>query len=841
MTTHLDNYRLHVAERIAKGLPPLPLHAEQVGAIAQLFINAGAGMAEQAEWVEAVAQRVLPGVDEAAKVKADFLYRVACGSLTVPALTPAKACSLLGTMVGGYAVQALVKLLDVELMADLAGQALSRMTFVFDNFNDVTARADRGHPAARAVINAWAEADWFNSRPEVPRKIDLVVFKVEGETMTDDLSPATDVSTRPDIPLHALTMLKHGRMGVVPDEPGVRGPLAQLDLLRMGGRRIVYAGDIVGTGSSRKSAVNSLIWHTGDDIPFVPNRRTGGVCLAGQFAPIFFNTYEDAGGLPIEMDVGGLYTGDLVTLLPHEGMLLRGAQEIESPLRNAVLLDEFRAGGRIALIVGRALTAKAREHLGLSASRVFQIPAAPRATSKGFTLAQKLVGRACGLAEDEGIVPGSYCEPRVGTVGSPDTTGPLTRSELKDLACLSFGADLVVQSFCHTVAYPNSADLRVQRELPPFYAQRGGLVLKPGDGVIHSLLNRLLLPDQLGTGGDSHTRFPIGLSLPAGSGLVAFAAATGVMPLDMPESVLVQFKGCRRPGITIRDLVHAIPLFARRAGLLTLEKRGKRNVFSGRILEIRGLEHLSVDEAFELTDASAERSAAGATVELGLEAVAVHQRAGIAFIDSLLQDGYGPASVLERRRKAMQKWLAAPYLVRADMDAQYAAVLEIDLDEIDEPIICCPNDPDDARFLSNIHAGQVDEVFIGSCMTRASHFRNAAALVDPGKDAAVRLWIAPPTRMDASELSRTGTLDIFTKIGARTEIPGCSLCMGNQARVRDGATVVSTSTRNFPNRMGKNANVYLASAEVAALSASLGRLPTRQEYQSAQNKFAETQ
>jgi aconitate hydratase 2/2-methylisocitrate dehydratase len=713
----------------------------------------------------------------------------------------------------------------------VAAEALKKTLLMFDYFNDVAQKARAGNTLAQAVMKSWADAEWFTSRPEVPRSITISVFKVGGETNTDDLSPAPDAWSRPDIPLHALAMLKNTRPGITPEEDGKRGPIAFIEELKQRGHLVAYVGDVVGTGSSRKSATNSVIWHTGQDIPFVPNKRFGGVTLGGKIAPIFFNTQEDSGALPIEVDVSALEMGDVIDILPYDGKLVKnGATVAQFQIKSDVLFDEVRAGGRINLIIGRSLTAKAREFLGLPASTAFRLPQPPAATTAGFTLAQKMVGRACGLPEGHGVRPGTYCEPRMTSVGSQDTTGPMTRDELKDLACLGFSADLVMQSFCHTAAYPKPVDVKTHRELPAFISNRGGISLRPGDGVIHSWLNRMLLPDTVGTGGDSHTRFPIGISFPAGSGLVAFGAATGVMPLDMPESVLVRFKGQMQPGITLRDLVHAIPLFAIQQGLLTVAKQGKKNEFSGRILEIEGLPDLKVEQAFELSDASAERSAAGCTVRLNQAPVIEYLNSNIVLLKNMIAQGYEDKRSLERRIHKMQEWLAAPTLLEADANAEYAHVLEIDLADIKEPILCCPNDPDDAKFLSEVAGAKIDEVFIGSCMTNIGHFRAASTLLAGKGEIPVKLWVAPPTKMDQSELIKEGHYANFGSAGARTEMPGCSLCMGNQAQVKEGATVVSTSTRNFPNRLGKNTNVYLASAELAAIASRLGRLPSVAEY-----------
>jgi aconitate hydratase 2 / 2-methylisocitrate dehydratase len=830
----LAAYRQHAAERAAQGIPALPLDARQVSELIELIKNPPAG--EEAFLMELLTYRVPPGVDDAAKVKASFLAAVAHGDLKVGLIGKAKATELLGTMVGGYNVHPLIELLDDAEVAPVAGAALKKTLLMFDFFNDVAEKARDGNAHAKDVMQSWAAAEWFTSRPEVPRTITVTVFKVPGETNTDDLSPAPDAWSRPDIPLHYLAMLKNTRADAAfkPEEDGKRGPMAFIEDLKKKGHLVAYVGDVVGTGSSRKSATNSVIWATGQDIPFVPNKRFGGVTLGGKIAPIFFNTQEDSGSLPIEVDVGKLEMGDVVDIHPYDGKITRsGALVTEFKLKSDVLLDEVRAGGRINLIIGRSLTAKARDFLGLPASTSFRLPQPPVATKAGFTSAQKMVGRACGLPEGQGVRPGTYCEPRMTTVGSQDTTGPMTRDELKDLACLGFSADLVMQSFCHTAAYPKPVDVKTHRELPAFISSRGGVSLRPGDGVIHSWLNRLLLPDTVGTGGDSHTRFPIGISFPAGSGLVAFGAATGVMPLDMPESVLVRFKGQMQPGVTLRDLVHAIPYAAIKAGLLTVAKAGKKNIFSGRILEIEGLPDLKVEQAFELSDASAERSAAGCTIKLNKEPVIEYLRSNVVLMKNMIADGYQDRRTLERRIKAVQAWLADPQLIEADKDAEYAAVIEIDLNELKEPVLCCPNDPDDAKLLSDVAGTKIDEAFIGSCMTNIGHFRAAAKLLGNQRDIPVKLWVAPPTKMDQNELIKEGHYAAFGTAGARTEMPGCSLCMGNQAQVKEGATVVSTSTRNFPNRLGKNTNVYLASAELAAIASKLGKLPTVAEYHEA--------
>ncbi|HEY9191807.1 MAG TPA: bifunctional aconitate hydratase 2/2-methylisocitrate dehydratase [Methyloversatilis sp.] len=825
----LEAYRAHVAERAALGIPPLPLTAKQTAELIELLKAPPKG--EEATLVELITYRVPAGVDDAAKVKASYLAAVAHGTEKCPLISKQKATELLGTMLGGYNISPLIDLLDDAETGAVAAAGLKNTLLMFDQFHDVKEKADAGNANAAAVLKSWAEGEWFTSRPEVPKSITLTILKVTGETNTDDLSPAPDAWSRPDIPLHALAMLKNARPGITPEEDGKRGPVKFIESLRAKGNLVAYVGDVVGTGSSRKSATNSVLWFTGEDIPFVPNKRYGGVCLGSKIAPIFYNTMEDAGALPIELDVSQMDMGDVVELRPYEGKALKDGKVIaEFTVKSDVLFDEVRAGGRIPLIIGRGLTAKAREALGLPPSTLFRLPQNPADSGKGYSLAQKMVGRACGLPEGKGVRPGTYCEPKMTTVGSQDTTGPMTRDELKDLACLGFSADLVMQSFCHTAAYPKPVDVKMHRELPEFISTRGGVALRPGDGVIHSWLNRLLLPDTVGTGGDSHTRFPIGISFPAGSGLVAFAAATGVMPLDMPESVLVRFKGKMQPGITLRDLVHAIPLYAIKAGLLTVEKKGKKNIFSGRILEIEGLPDLKVEQAFELSDASAERSAAGCTVKLNKEPMIEYMNSNIVLMKNMIANGYQDARTLARRIKAMEAWLADPKLLEGDADAEYAAVIDINLDDIKEPIVCCPNDPDDAKFLSEVQGQAIDEVFIGSCMTNIGHFRAASKLLEGKRDIPVKLWVAPPTKMDAAELTKEGHYGVFGAAGARTEMPGCSLCMGNQAQVREGATVMSTSTRNFPNRLGKNTNVYLGSAELAAICSKLGRIPTVAEY-----------
>ena len=833
----LEAYRQHVEERAAEGVPAKPLTAEQVADLIELLKNPPAG--EEEFILDLITNRVPPGVDEAAYVKAGFLTALAKGEASSPLIDKVHAVKLLGTMQGGYNIVSMVELLDNEELAREAGEQLKHTLLMFDAFHDVEERAKNGNAVAKDVMQSWADAEWFLSKPALEEKITLTVFKVPGETNTDDLSPAPDAWSRPDIPVHANAMLKNERDGIEPEVPGTTGPLKQIEAVKAKGHPVAYVGDVVGTGSSRKSATNSVLWFFGDDIPYVPNKRGGGFCFGGKIAPIFFNTMEDSGALPVEMDVSKLEMGDVIDIYPYEGKVCKhGTDEVLSTfeLKTQLILDEVRAGGRIPLIIGRGLTGKARESLGLAPSDVFRLPDQPADTGKGFTLAQKMVGKACGL---NGVRPGMYCEPKMSTVGSQDTTGPMTRDELKDLACLGFQADLVMQSFCHTAAYPKPVDVDTHHTLPDFIMNRGGVSLRPGDGIIHSWLNRMLLPDTVGTGGDSHTRFPLGISFPAGSGLVAFAAATGVMPLDMPESVLVRFKGERQPGVTLRDLVHAIPLYAIKQGLLTVEKSGKKNAFSGRVLEIEGLEDLTVEQAFELSDASAERSAAGCTITLSEESVTEYLKSNITLLKWMIANGYGDERTISRRIEGMEAWLANPSLMRADKDAEYAEVIEIDLSEIKEPVLCAPNDPDDARLLSDVAGEKIDEVFIGSCMTNIGHFRAAGKLLEkqPAGSLKTRLWLAPPTKMDQHQLTEEGYYGIYGRAGARMEMPGCSLCMGNQARVAAKSTVVSTSTRNFPNRLGDGANVYLASAELAAVAAVEGRLPTVAEYQRYMGEF----
>ncbi|MCP5424677.1 MAG: bifunctional aconitate hydratase 2/2-methylisocitrate dehydratase [Gammaproteobacteria bacterium] len=812
----LEAYRKHVAERAAQGVPPLPLDAQQTADLIELLKQPPAG--EESALVEMLVERVPPGVDQAAYVKASFLTALAKGTVQSPLIDRKRAVELLGTMLGGYNIQPLIELLDDGELAPLAVKALSHTLLLFDAYHDVIEKAKQ-NPYAKQVVDSWANAEWFTSRAALPEKITVTVFKVPGETNTDDLSPASEAWSRPDIPVHAQAML----------QSKLPGALDTIKKLKEKGHPLAYVGDVVGTGSSRKSAINSVLWHLGKDIPCVPNKRQGGVILGGKIAPIFFNTAEDSGALPIECDVSALNDGDVIHIYPFEGKITSesGATLTTFTLKPVTMPDEVRAGGRIPLIIGRTLTDKTRMALGLPPTDIFQRPVAPVDTGKGYTLAQKMVGHACGVA---GIRPGTYCEPRMTTVGSQDTTGPMTRDELKELACLGFSADLVMQSFCHTAAYPKPVDIDTHHNLPDFIASRGGVALRPGDGIIHSWLNRMLLVDTVGTGGDSHTRFPIGISFPAGSGLVAFAAALGVMPLDMPESVLVRFKGQLQPGITLRDLVNAIPYAAIQRGLLTVAKAGKKNVFSGRILEIEGLPDLKVEQAFELSDASAERSAAACTVRLNKEPIIEYLNSNITLLKWMIANGYQDARTLERRIANMEKWLANPQLMEADADAEYAEIIEIDMNEIKEPLLACPNDPDDVKTLSAVANTQIDEVFIGSCMTNIGHYRAAGKVLESARDIPTRLWIAPPTKMDAEQLMEEGYYSVFGRAGARTEMPGCSLCMGNQARVRDNAKVVSTSTRNFPNRLGKNADVFLSSAELAAVCAILGRIPTMDEY-----------
>ncbi|MBT73249.1 MAG: bifunctional aconitate hydratase 2/2-methylisocitrate dehydratase [Gammaproteobacteria bacterium] len=818
----LEAYREQVAERAKQGVVPKPLSAQQVAELVELLKQPPAG--EEDFIVDLISNRVPPGVDEAAYVKAGFLSAVATGAASSPLIDKQLAVKLLGTMLGGYNISTLVELLDDSELANAAADELCHTLLMFDAFHDVAERASHGNDHAQRVMQSWADAEWFTNRQEIPQQLTVAVFKVPGETNTDDLSPAQDAWSRPDIPLHAKAMYKNPREGVTNAEQ-------QINELEKTGHPVALVGDVMGTGSSRKSATNSVLWFIGDDIPHIPNKRDGGVCIGGNIAPIFFNTMEDAGALPFECDVESLNTGDIIDIDVYAGKITRhdgGELVTEFELKTEVLLDEVRAGGRIPLIIGRSLTQKAREALDLEPSEVFRSPVTGQDSDRGFTLAQKMVGKACGV---EGVRPGSYCEPAMTTVGSQDTTGPMTRDELKDLACLGFSADLVMQSFCHTAAYPKPVDIETQHTLPDFIQTRGGVALRPGDGIIHSWLNRMLLPDTVGTGGDSHTRFPIGVSFPAGSGLVAFAAATGIMPLDMPESVLVRFSGEMQPGITLRDLVNSIPYAALRSGELTLEKKGKKNIFSGRILEIEGLPDLKVEQAFEISDASAERSAGGCTIRLGRQSIIEYFKSNITLLRWMIANGYQDARTLERRARAMEEWLENPELLEADADAEYFKIIDIDLNEITEPLLACPNDPDDVKPLSEVQGTPIDEVFIGSCMTNIGHFRAASEVLKQVEGALpTRLWIAPPTKMDQYQLSEEGVYNVFGVAGARTEMPGCSLCMGNQARVAAECTVVSTSTRNFPNRLGQDAKVFLASSELAAVSSVLGKIPTMGEY-----------
>jgi aconitate hydratase 2/2-methylisocitrate dehydratase len=827
----LEAYRQHVSERAAQSILPKPLSPEQVTGLVELLKTPPAG--EEVTLLDLISNRVPPGVDEAAYVKAGFLSAVVKGEDSSPIISKEDAVKMLGNMHGGYNIVTLVDLLDDAELGALAAEELKHTLLMFDAFHDVEDKAKAGNALAKNVIESWANAEWFTSRDKVAESTKMSVFKVTGETNTDDLSPAPDAWSRPDIPLHALAMYKMTRDGLTPEEHGVTGPMQQVEEIKAKGLPVAFVGDVVGTGYSRKSATNSVLWFFGDDMPGVPNKRGGGVCIGEKVAPIFYNTMEDAGALVFEAPVDKLNMGDVIEVRPYDGKILNEAGDVlsEFELKSDVLLDEVQAGGRINLIIGRSLTSKARESLGLGVSDLFRVPQSPVDSDKGFTLAQKMVGKACGLGENLGIRPGTYCEPKMTTVGSQDTTGPMTRDELKDLACLGFSADLTMQSFCHTAAYPKPVDIDTQHNLPDFIMNRGGVSLRPGDGIIHSWLNRMLLPDTVGTGGDSHTRFPMGISFPAGSGLVAFAAATGVMPLDMPESVLVRFKGKMKPGITLRDLVHAIPYYAIKQGLLTIEKKGKKNIFSGRILEIEGLDNLTLEQAFELSDASAERSAAGCTIKLPEASLAEYLRSNVALLRWMISEGYGDVRTIERRVRNMEAWLAKPTLMAADADAEYCETIEIDLNDINEPIVCCPNDPDDARLLSEVAGDKVDEVFIGSCMTNIGHFRATGKLLENNtKPLKTRFWVCPPTKMDEHTLMEEGYYNIFGRNGVRTEMPGCSLCMGNQARVAPGTTVLSTSTRNFPNRLGDGANVYLTSAELAAVGGILGKLPTVEEY-----------
>jgi aconitate hydratase 2 / 2-methylisocitrate dehydratase len=819
-----EAYLKHVEERQAQGVPPKPLDPEQTRDLVKLLQKPPKGNEEML--LDLLANRVSPGVDPAAEVKAAFLADVVKGKAKSPVIDKKKAIELLGTMGGGYNVPPLVAALKVKALADDAAKALAGLTYVYDTFDDVAALAKAKNAPAKKVLEAWAEAQWFTSRPGVPQQIKVKVFRVDGEINTDDFSPAGDAATRPDIPLHALAMGK----------TRFPGGVAKIAEFRAQGFPVAFVGDVVGTGSSRKSACNSVQWHIGEEIPFVPNKKRGGVIIGGVIAPIFFNTAQDSGALPIKADVSKLKMGDVVVVDTVKGEIRSEGGEVLSNFKLApeTLADEVRAGGRIPLIIGRALTERARKALKKGASTLFVNKENPKPSAgQGYSLAQKMVGKACGLP---GVLPGWYVEPKMTTVGSQDTTGPMTADELKELACLKFLAPMFMQSFCHTAAYPKAADVKMHQTLPSFLQARGGVALRPGDGVIHSWLNRLLLPDTVGTGGDSHTRFPIGISFPAGSGLVAFAGALGFMPLDMPESVLVRFRGKLNQGITLRDVVNAIPYWAIKQGLLTVPKKGKKNVFNGRILEMEGLPDLTVEQAFELSDAAAERSAAAAAVALSEKTVATYLRSNVALMRKMIADGYQDARALERRIAEVEKWLKKPQLLRADANAQYAAVIEIDLAEITEPILACPNDPDDVKLLSQVAGTKIDDVFLGSCMTNIGHFRAAGEIWKGGKfNPAVRTWLCPPTRMDQKQLREEAYFTTYSAIGARIEIAGCSLCMGNQARVPDGVTVYSTSTRNFDDRIGNGAQVFLGSAELGAVAANLGRLPTRDEYFKAFN------
>ncbi len=823
----LNEYKAHVDERANQNIPPLPLDADQTAHLVDLL---KADHEESELLLHLLKERVPAGVDQAAYVKAAFLSDITTGKADSPHISKVDAVQILGTMLGGYNIQPLIECLKIDGLGSEAANALSKTLLIFDAFNEIFELSNTNEHAKR-VIDSWAEGTWFTEKSEIPDQIKLTVYKVPGEINTDDLSPATDAWSRPDIPLHALAMFKMPR-------EGIERPLETIEELKEKGNPLVFVGDVVGTGSSRKSATNSVLWHMGDEIPCIPNKKEGGFCFGGKIAPIFFNTLEDSGAFPIELDVSNMEMGQEIILEPHNGRVLdANTNEVITTfeLKTNVILDEVRANGRIPLIIGRQLTDKTREALDLEPTDVFKRPDDADGSDKGYTLAQKMVGKACGV---EGIRPGTYCEPRMTTVGSQDTTGPMTRDELKDLACLGFTADLTMQSFCHTAAYPKPVDIDTQHTLPDFIMNRGGVSLRPGDGIIHSWLNRMLLPDTVGTGGDSHTRFPMGISFPAGSGLVAFAAATGVMPLDMPESVLVRFKGKMKPGITLRDLVHAIPLYAIKQGLLTVAKKGKVNAFSGRILEIEGLENLTIEQAFELSDASAERSAAGCTIKLSEDSISEYLNSNITMLRWMINEGYGDPRTLERRARKMEDWLAEPSLMKADADAEYVETIEIDLAEINEPILCCPNDPDDAKTLSEVAGDKIDEVFIGSCMTNIGHFRAAGKLLEQFKGTLpTRLWMSPPTKMDEAQLMEEGYFSIYGKAGVRMEMSGCSLCMGNQARVLAGATVLSTSTRNFPNRLGDGANVYLCSAEMAAVGAIVGRIPTAAEYMEYASKI----
>ena len=820
----LENYKKHVKERAKENIPPLPLDAEQTSELVNLLKSEH----DESEFLlSLLKERVPAGVDQSAYVKAAFLSDITSGQASSPYIDKKSAVKILGTMLGGYNIEPLIKCLQIDELGEEAANALSKTLLIFDSFNEIF-ELSKTNKHAKKVINAWAEGEWFTKKSDMPEQIKLTVYKVPGEINTDDLSPATDAWSRPDIPLHALAMFKMPR-------EGLEKPLETIESLKEKGNPLVFVGDVVGTGSSRKSATNSVLWHMGDEIPCIPNKKEGGFCFGGKIAPIFFNTLEDSGAFPIEMDVTKMEMGQEIVLEPFNGRVLDAeTNELITTfeLKTDVILDEVRANGRIPLIIGRQLTDKTREALDLEPTDIFRRPDAKDSSEKGYTLAQKMVGKACGI---DGVRPGTYCEPRMTTVGSQDTTGPMTRDELKELACLGFSADLVMQSFCHTAAYPKPVDIETQHSLPDFIMNRGGVSLRPGDGIIHSWMNRMLLPDTVGTGGDSHTRFPIGISFPAGSGLVAFAATLGVMPLDMPESVLVRFKGEMQPGITLRDLVNAIPYAAIQKGLLTVEKKGKKNIFSGKCLEIEGLPNMKVEQAFELSDASAERSASGCTVLLNEEPILEYLNSNIIMLRWMIASGYGDAKTLERRAQAMEEWILNPKLLKPDTDAEYAEIIEIDLNEIKEPLLACPNDPDDIKPLSEVENTPIQEVFIGSCMTNIGHFRAASMLLKKYNQTKARLWVVPPTKMDEEQLIEEGEYQVFKDLGARTELPGCSLCMGNQARVLANSTVISTSTRNFPNRMGDGADVFLASAELSAISSILGKIPTVEEYHQYMN------
>ncbi|WP_415398470.1 bifunctional aconitate hydratase 2/2-methylisocitrate dehydratase [Sulfurimonas sp. CS5] len=817
----LEDYKAHTKERATLGVPPLALTAEQTAELVELL--KASPIVEQDYAMDIFVNKIPAGVDDAAYVKAAFLNDVVQGNVSCDSIDAVKACEILGLMLGGFNVTPLVEALKIDGdVANAAANQLKNTILVYDSFNDVKRLMDEGNAKAKEIVESWANGEWFTNKPAMDEEITVTVYKIPGETNTDDLSPASEAFTRADIPIHANSFLIN-RMD---------NPLDTMKKLKEKGHPLAYVGDVVGTGSSRKSGINSVQWHMGKDIPGIPNKRTGGIVIGDIIAPIFFNTAEDSGCIPIQAPTAELNTGDVITVKPFDGTIEKDGKVVSTyEIEPNTLPDEMRAGGRIPLIIGKGLTLKAREALGMDAGNIFMTPSQPADNGKGFTLAQKMVGKACGI---EGVKPGVYCEPVATTVGSQDTTGPMTRDEVKELAALNFGADMTMQSFCHTAAYPKPADIKLQHTLPEFWTSRKGFILRPGDGVIHSWLNRLCLPDTVGTGADSHTRFPIGISFPAGSGLVAFAGVTGMMPLTMPESVLVRFKGTMQPGITLRDMVNAIPHQAIKDGLLTVEKAGKKNIFGGRVLEIEGLEDLKCEQAFELSDASAERSAAACTVKLNKEPIIEYLNSNIALIDELIKQGYEDAATLARRRDKMKDWIANPELMEADSDAEYAAVIEIDMDQIKEPILACPNDPDDVKTLTEIRAAglrtEIDEVFVGSCMTNIGLFRALGEILKGEGPVKNKLWVCPPTKMDEKQLAEEGYYSIFGMAGARTEIPGCSLCMGNQASVAQDAWVFSTSTRNFDNRLGKGSQVYLGSAELAAVVALKGALPTPQEY-----------